>query len=351
LRNADQITDAVKRIGAQLTTASGRNAIGISMELIGTELPSGVALLSEILQQPVFSAAELEKEKSLALAHLKEQQEDPFAWGIRRLMRQLFSKHPYRLDPSGSEQSIQAISREACEQFYARAFDPRTIVVSVVGDFDPAALLNLLEQSLGRIEKNNLQTPVIEPEAPLTRRIEVEEKTPRHEQLVLIGFRGLKLGDPRIPALDLAEAVLSGGAGRLFGEVREKQGLAYTVGAFGVPGIDPGSFVIYAMADPENRARVEQSLWREIQRLREEPVPAKELEEAKQGLLGSHRAARQTQAAVAAQLATNELYELGYDYDERYEAMIQSLTPADLQRVAKELLNRDQCVVWSSVAE
>lgn len=348
-KNADQITDAMKRMGGQVGTASGRNGIGLSMEVIGAELPRAVALLSEILQQSVFPSAELEKEKSLALAHLKEQEEDPFPWGIRRLMRLLFTKHPYHLDPAGSEESIKLISRESCARFYTRAADPRSLVIAVVGDFDPKQVLALLEQSLGRMEKPAENSFVVEPEPELTRRLEIEEKTPRHEQLVLIGFRGLKLGDPRIPALDLAEAVLSGGAGRLFDEVREKQGLAYTVGAFGVPGLDPGSFVIYAMADPGNRARVEQSLWNEIARLREEPVPVKELEEAKQGLLGAHRVARQTQSAVAGQLASNELYGLGFDYDERYEAMIQSLTAADVQRVARELLDSNRCVVWTSL--
>ena len=131
----------------------------------------------------------------------------------------------------------------------------------------------------------------------------------------------------------------------MFTEIRERRGLAYTVGAFSLHGVDPGCFVLYAVIDPSQADGVRSALLEEVRRLRQADVPEEELREVKQGLLGERRIARQTQQNFAAQIAGDELYGLGFDYSGRYETQVQEITPAQIRRTAGELLDPQRCVV------
>ncbi|MDO8730038.1 MAG: pitrilysin family protein, partial [Candidatus Omnitrophota bacterium] len=292
-----------------------------------------------------FPADELETERRLALAGLKAQEEDPFSWGIRRLTSTLFTRHPYRLDPAGEAEPLKNLKQEDLIRFYGQTLNPDRLVIAVTGQFERDSVLSLLKQAVGGIPASKSPAPEVPAEPPLANLRERIEATPREEALVLIGFPGIQVTDPRAPALDLLEAVLSGGAGRLFTEVRERRGLAYTVGAFAMHGVDPGCFVLYAITDPANSDGVRAALLEEVRRLRQTDVPADELQEAKQGLLGGRRIARQTQQVLAAQMAGEELTGLGFDYSARYDARVQQLGSAELRRAAQELLDPERCVV------
>jgi len=313
--------------------------------VISGELPRAVDLLGELFTQSVFPAEELEKERRLLLAELKAKEEDPFPWGIRRLVAVLFTKHPYRLDPSGDPKSVADLKREDLVAFYRKLLNPSQMVVSVVGDFNRQNLLDLLKKTLGKCEARKPEPVSVPKEPPLTSLRERLEITPRQEGLVMIGFPGLSVDDPRVPVLDLMETILSGGAGRLFSEVREQRGLAYTVGAFALPGVDPGAFILYAVTEPSNLPTVREALLEEVRRLRGTPVPEEEFKEAQQGLLGSRRIARQTQGSLASQMGLDELYGLGFDFYKKYDARVQAVTPLDVQALAKELLDPERCVV------
>ena len=260
----------------------------------------------------------------------------------------LFTQHPYRLDPAGEAGALEKLKRQELVRFHTQVLDPNHLVIAVVGQFDRQQVLDLLTQGVGKIKPASQQAPSVPAEPPLNNLRERIEATPREEALVLIGFPGLKVSDPRVPALDLIEAVLSGGAGRLFTEVRERRGLAYTVGAFAVHGVDPGCFVLYAVTDPTQADGVRSALLEEIRRLRQADVPEEELREAKQGLLGERRIARQTQQSFAIQIAGDELYGLGFDYSGRYEAQVQQLTAAEVRRAAEDLLDPQRCAVLTA---
>ncbi len=344
-KTASEITDLMKQMGGQLTSFSGRNSVGIGFEVVSSESAKAASLLTELLCEPTFPSDELEKERRVLLAELKQKEEDPFPWGVKRLMATLFAVHPYRLDPSGDTAAVSNLKREDLEEFYRRIRDPEGMVVSVSGDFHRDELLPIVQKSLGEIPAGSGVTAAVLKEPPLANLREHLEVTPRREGLILIGFPGMKVTDPKIPELDLIETILSGGGGRLFDQVREKRGLAYTVGAFAMHGVDPGAFLLYAMADPAQLQTVRGVLLEEVRQLAATPVPEEELRRAQQGLLGSHRIARQTQEAVAAQMALDELYGLGYDYPDRYQARVQQVTVRDIQEAARTLLDPQRCVV------
>jgi zinc protease len=344
-RTSGEIIDWIRRIGGAIQAVSGRNSLGLSLEITRGQLSQGISLLGELIREPSFPAGELEKERSLALALLSAREEDPFAWGMKRLMSTLFTQHPYRLDPYGDEESLRRIQCSDLATFYERLRNPQEMVLSVVGDFKESEILPLLQDSFGSMPSGPW-APISPPEEPPLQSVrEHREETTREEALLMIGFPGLRLGDPRVAALELAETILSGGAGRLFTKVREARGLAYTVGAFAIHGIDPGGFVLYAVTDPSHLSEVREALFSELRLLRKERVSQEEFQQAQQGLLGARRIARQSLGSVAAQMALDELYGLGWDFSERYEAQVKATTPQEIQRVAQELLDPDRCVI------
>lgn len=344
-RDAQGITREINQMGAVIAPFSGRNSIGLTLEVISSALPHALSVMADLFLNPDFPEQELEKEKRLLLAGLKTKEEDPFSWGMRRLMATLFTVHPYRLDPMGYEESVSKLKRENLSGFYKRLLDPRAMVISAVGDFRREDLLSVLEGTFGKLPAPSSEGISVPQEPPLTSIRERVEAAPRREGLIMIGFRGIQVSDPDAATLDLIDAILAGGAGRLFDEVREKRGLAYTVGSFGVHGVDPGAFILYAVTEPAQIQEAKKVLLEEVERLKTVPVPEEELQQAKQGLLGGRRIARQTQGAVAAQIGLDELYGLGYDYSQRYESDVKGVTAQMIQDFSKRVLDSRRCVV------
>ncbi|MBI3332601.1 MAG: insulinase family protein [Candidatus Omnitrophica bacterium] len=344
-RSAEEIIGLVRQMGGELSPVSGRNSVGLTLAVVSSELPRAADLLGELILEPAFPEEELEKERRLALAALKASEEDPFPWGMRRLAASLFTVHPYRLDPAGNPDSLASLKREDLARFYRRILDPKEMVVAVIGDFKRQELLDRLRPLLEKLPPPQGGSFPIAPEPPLGGQRERREVSGRKEGLILIGFPGIRVTDPRVPHLDLIETILSGGAGRLFTEVRERRGLAYTVGAFGVHGVDPGSFILYAVTEPAQLETVRQALIDEARRLGAAPVPPEEFHRAQQGLLGARRVARQTQAALASQASLDELYGLGFDSSDRYEAAVKEATPQQIQELARAVLDPQRCVV------
>ncbi len=344
-RTAAQVIEAIKQMGGSLNSSSGRNALGMTLEVMSEQTQTALSLMAEILLAPSFPSEELEKEKQLSLAEIKAQEEDPFSWGVTRLLSTLFSVHPYRLNPIGDPRAVASLSRKDLIDFYSQVRDPHQMVISVVGDFHSKVLLAALESHFKELSPWARGIPEIPQEPPLENLRERHEETPRKESLVLIGFRGLKVTDPKAPVLDLMEAILSGGAGRLFVEVRERRGLAYTAGASALHGVDPGSFLVYALCDPSKVPQVRSVLFQELRRLAEEEVSPEELAVGRQGLLGAQRISRQTQGALSVEMTAHELLGLGYDFSKRYEARIKEVTPQEIQQVAQEIFDPRRCAV------
>jgi len=344
-RTAEEITQAVKQMGAGVYPFSGRNTLGVSLEVMQEAMPEALQLLGELLRDSTFPREELEKERRLSLAALKAKEENPFSWGIRRVQELLFTAHPYRLDSSGNADALVGLQPVHLIQFHQAVLNPASIVVTVVGDFEADEVMGFLEGALGVISPQSKQVLDLPEELALEHLRQRQEITPRAEGLVMVGFHGLRVGDDQAPAMDLIDTMLSGAAGRLFTEVREKRGLAYTVGTILIHGVDPGSFILYAVVDPAHLESVQTALLDEMRTLGTTPVPKEELEIAKEGLLGARRIGRQSQGAVASQLSLDELYGLGFDYEEQYEAQLGQVGATDIQELAQELLNPTRCAI------
>ena len=344
---ASQIAESIESLGGVLEAFSGRDGFGLLLQVLNEDLDSALGLLHELVTQSTFPEAELSLQRQLVLKDLDARDDDVFDVAGRLLRRTLFTSHPYRFDPAGSRESVQRLTRADCASFAKQWLAPGNLVMAVFGDIDEAKVLQQVQERFGKLAPAQVPWPASMPADPLEGTREASLTLPKEQTVIFLGFRGTRLAADDRYALDVLTAILSGMSGRLFQTVREQQGLAYTLGAFHVPGWDPGYLVVYAATRPAEREQVLRTIKEQLTLVVEKGVTDEELAQAKQYLIGSYRMELQQLAGLAKRSALDELYGLGYAAWQDYEARIQAVSRSAVQEAASRYitLSKDAEVV------
>ena len=173
----------------------------------------------------------------------------------------------------------------------------------------------------------------------------MEEQADKKQAVVVIGYPGVDLKDPRIYPLVLLQEICSDLGSRLFMRIRDELALASYVGAFQQCGVQPGYFCFYAGTEPSSADQVVQELFKQAESLVKEGVTAAELDRAKAKIKGQRSIARQDLGEVARMTAVNEICGLGYDYAEKEDALLQAVTLEQVQKAAADILKPERCVI------
>lgn len=329
---------AVESLAGNLDGFSGRNSFGLRGQFIARHAEEGTELFLEVLRYPTLPADEVEKRRRETLVAIANRDDEPAQRAMEIFYAAHFPHHPYGLTTLGTRATITAMTRPTLVAYYRRLLAPSRLVVSAVGDLDAGWMLDRLEQALGDLpQPRPLPRPL--PEPPPSRVRRVRRHLERQQAHFVLGVRGGRVSDSDRAVLKAIEAVLSRQGGRLFLELRDRQGLAYSVSAFASEGVDPGVFGIYFACDPSVVDRAVAGVLTELKRLRDEPISADELEQARKYLLGSYEISLQTNTAQGDELAFNELYGLGIDGGDRYREALAKVTPAALQAAARGYFN------------
>jgi len=347
-RTADEISAAVDDMAGVLSGFSGRNSFGIRGEWLSEDWDAGFALMADCLLDPRFPHVEYLRERRRVLEELSVRESNPGHAAFRLFAETLYRKHAYRRDVLGTSKSITKITRKQVAEYYERSYPMSEMVLSVVGDVDPERVLRRVHETFGDVPKRKPRVRKIVQEdffaGPKGPR-EVYRYLDRQQAHLVIGFPGTTLDDPDRYALEVLTAILSGQGGRLFLELRDRQGLAYRVGAFAVEGIDPGYLAVYIACSPDKLGAAHAGIQEELRKVVEQEVPADEVERAIRYLVGTHAISLQRRSSVASAIAFHEVYGLGFDEYSRYAAAVEAVTPADVQRVAAEVIDWDVAVV------
>ncbi|MBN2059633.1 MAG: insulinase family protein, partial [Deltaproteobacteria bacterium] len=161
----------------------------------------------------------------------------------------------------------------------------------------------------------------------------------------MIGYLGEIINGQDDAAMAIIDAALSGTSGRLFIELREKQGLAYSVYSFRRPGLETGMFGVYLACDPEKLRIAKESIFNELNKMRDEGLTNRELEDAKRYITGKDAINSQTNQSGAMRMALDEIYGLGYEHKKEYIKRIQAVTVEDILRAAKRIIHPDHYVL------
>jgi len=343
----NELTDA---LGASISADSGRLTVDLRLRCLVEDFPRLTALLAEVIRQPTFPAAELEKVRGQTLTGIMQGDQDTRTLAERGLRTLAYpAGHPYAHATIGTRESVGAIGRDAIVAFHARHYRPDTLSFSVVGGIPFTEAVTTIERAFGDWAAEGLLPALTIPPAPLPLPGQRQDATlaGKSQSDITLGHPSIPRSDPDYYALELANLILGrfGLGGRLGKSVRETQGLAYSVGSSLEGGMGPGAWAARAGVAPDNVERAIASVLAEVERIRREPVSADELADAQDYLTGSLPLGLESQDGVAHIALDIELYGLGLDYLDRYPAIIRALTREQLREAARRHLHPDHAVI------
>jgi zinc protease len=250
--------------------------------------------------------------------------------------------HPYGRPTKGSIGVVQSLTRDAPLRLHASRFAPSELSVVIVGDVDVERARDVVEREFGGWRKPRPSSiPLASPAARTGRQRLVIPMPNKAQADIAYGFTTIRRADPAYDALRLMNNVLGQYAlgGRLGDSIRERQGMAYYVSSAVDPNVIEGPLLIRAGVSPANVDRAVASVDRELTRLVEEGIDAKELEDSRRYLIGSIPRALETNGGIAAFLQTAEFFGLGTDYDVRMPQLLNAVTLDEVNAIARRAID------------
>lgn len=324
--------------GVGLNAATGKDLTRYMINLPANRLPLWAALEADRMAHPVLR--EFYKERGVVMEERRLRNDDS-ANGLlyETFTSAAFRAHPYGIPTIGWESDILSLTPADTEAFFKAYYGPGNATIAIVGDINPKEVMILIEQTFGKIPAALPQPPLVTVEPPQRgeRRVEVEFDA---EPSVVIGFHKPALGHPDDYVFDVIDAVLSDGlTSRLYTTlIREKRIAASVNSDSNYPGVrSPNLFILSATPlAPHTTAEIEAAIYAEIERLKTEPVSAKELEKVLNNLDADLVRALRSNGGLASQLALYQTVAGDWRYALKARDKIAAVTPADIQRVAAE---------------
>ncbi|NRA01109.1 MAG: insulinase family protein [Myxococcales bacterium] len=345
-RSAADLAEEVEQIAGALVGFSGRNSFGLSAEFLRDSLDQGLDLFADVLLHSDFPADEIEKLRVERIAAIERREDNLAGKAFELFAGAVYPEHPYRFRAIGTEESTAELDREALVSYYERLAVPSNGVLAVAGDVEPDEFARAVWQRLRLwTGPDSVDLPAHPAPQPPEDEIEVSLEKNKQQVHIVVGFTGLAIGDPEVPALEVLTQILSGQGGRLFLELRDRQSLAYSVSAFSIEGVDPGSFGVYMASAPDKLEASIDGIRSELRRVVEDPIDAREFERARSYLIGTQAVGLQMLGTQASLLSLNELYGLGPLHHEGYRERIEAVTPDDVRRVAERVIRLDSPII------
>ena len=346
-RSALDIAVSFDSVGGEHNAMTAKEHTCYYAKIRDTDLPMAVEVLADMFTSSVIELDEFESERGVILEELAMADDDPSDAVGERFFEAVFGEHPLGRPIGGSPESIRAVSREAVWEHYRANYGPRDLVITVAGAVDHDDLVGWVKHALAKagwdlgeeaepVSRRDATADLIERGSPMhiTRR-------PIEQANLLMGVAGIAAADERRPVLSVLNSVLGGGmSSRLFQEVREKRGLAYSVYSFASSFSDAGLVGLYAGCSPQRVGAVAELMLSEFRRLAQDGITDDELVRARGQLGGASALALEDSDTRMTRLGRSELT-LGEfaDLDETLRR-IGSVTTSAVRELAAELVSR-----------
>lgn len=335
-----------EELGVDIRYSAGRDYFTGSMQTLAENSDEAFELLALSLNKPRFDPLPLERMRQAILVNLKRSLTNPQSIASKALRNVLFKDHPYARSNSGTIDTLNTLNRDDLVAIYQQLFVREGLVIGVVGAINPEELSSKIEQAFASLpQKSNLK---IIAEAKLQFGETISREIDIPQSIVSFALPGLKRSDPDFFAAYLANHILGGGSfsSRLYDEVREKRGLAYSVYSH-LATYSHAAFTIVGSATSNERVdNAIEVIRSELKKMAALGPTAKELEVAKKYIIGSYAIRNlDTSIKVAGVLVAIQQIDLGIDYIDRREDLINAVTLEDVKRVAARLLQHEPTLV------
>jgi zinc protease len=298
------------------------------------------------LNEPRFDKDAMERMRGQLLTNLKFDAKDPNKIASRAWFKTAYEGHPYARSVKGTSTSLSTITSKDLESYRHRIFAKNNLKIGVVGDITAKQLAAALDKLFGDLPEKADLIPVGEVtklKGPVRKIIKMDNP----QSVALFGHQGIKREDKDFIPAYVLNYILGGGgfASRLMEEVREKRGLAYSVYSYLYP-LDHGALFMGGVATKNDA--LEKSLTvitNELSRLSENGPSEEELENAKRYLTGSYPLRFDTSSKIASQLLWIQMDDLGIDYIDTRNKMVEAVTLEQIKAVAKRLIHPERLII------
>ncbi len=337
-RSAQEIAHEIDAMGGELNAFTSRETTTFYVKVLEEHLPQAIDLLSDFLLHAQFPTREIEREKQVVLEEIKMVEDDPEDYVSDLHTQRLWEKNPLGRPILGSTETVQGFRRSTIQRYLKRHYHPSETVISVAGNFSVSPVIKLLDKVFGRSESNSRPlnrraTPV------MVARVTHQEK--RLEQThFCLGANGLAIAHPDRYGLYTLNSILGGSmSSRLFQEIREKRGLAYSVYSYLSSYEDTGLLTIYAAVGSRAFREVIRLTLRVIRELKERGITQKEHHTAVNQIKGGLLLNLESSGNRMSRLAKDELY-FGRQLSVReLISGIEKVKASQVKRLAQELFD------------
>ena len=330
----DQIFDAM---GAELNAGTGKETTSVYARVLDVHLPEALDVIADMVWRPRFAEDDLVNERQIVLEEIAMYEDDPQDKVFDVLGEAVFAGHPLGRAIIGRSEVVAGTPPEGLRAFHAERYVPGNVVVAAAGSVDHDDLVARIERA--QVERVGAAVPaLVAPPSPTPAQVRFLRKDTEQVH-VCLGGPGIARDDERRYALRVLDTILGGtSSSRLFQEVREKRGLAYSVYSFQSLFAGTGQIGLYLGTRPDNLGAALRVVGDELGRVREDPATAEELDRAKENVKGRIVLGLESTAARMNRLGSSLLAGLPlFTVDEIIER-IDAVTHEDLVELASELL-------------
>jgi zinc protease len=342
-RSSKDIAEQVDAIGATLGANSGLSTMTSVVNASGLieNLDQTLDLFADVIRNPTFPQAEVDKYKTRTLAQLQFQRSIPQFLAQEQFNKAIYgANHPASLVSPPAE-SIKKLTSKDMADFHSTYYRPNNAILAIVGDVTMKEIMPKLEKYFGDWAKGEVPATSIPPApAQADARIFLIDRPGSVQTVLQLGTLGIERTSPDYFAVLLADRVLGGGpSGRLFLNLREDKG--YTYGAYSNFGGSKfrGTWVSSSEVRTDVTEGAMKEFMYELNRLRNEPVSAEELDNAKRAIIGSFALSLEQPTTLLQNIITQKLYNLPADYWDTYPQKVSAITAADVQAAAQKYID------------
>lgn len=327
--------------GIKIVPSAGSDKLSITVLTTKNEYDKTLELLNEVINNATLDDYEIEKVKNDKLNAIKKSKDVPLNIAIDNYKTHIFENTPYSNSNAVLEKSLPKISYADVKAYYDTAFYPQNIVISINGNVDKEKTIEEFTKIFSgkKGEKFDYSKHSI-PQLCTGKKITTQVKDLKTDWIIMGWQTAGVLQRKDYATLQVIDSLLGTGmSSRLFKNLRDKDGLAYQLGSQYAPNVLRGAFIVYIGTNPENLDYAQKRMKEEVFRLKKEFVGSKELQDAKDKLLGHYIIGQETNLDKAMTLGWFEASNRGYQFDEQYKNLINSVTESDIIDVANKYFN------------
>jgi predicted Zn-dependent peptidase len=343
-RSAEEIARQVDSIGGNMDAFTGKEMVCFNMIVLDEHLPIAVDVLSDMVLHPVFDETEVTRERGVIVEEIKMDEDNPDALVHETFMQNFYRNHALGRPILGTKDTVRKFDRAGTREYYHSKFLPENLVITAAGNVQHDALMDLLRKEFESVPRG---TNGLHDEDPKTSsRIILRNKKSLEQVQICVGVPSYRVNHERRFVAYILNTLLGGGmSSRLFQNVREKQGLAYSIFSELNPYKDTGCLAVYAGTSRESALKVVQSVVQEFRAVKSGELTEEEIKRAKDQLKGSLMLSLESSMARMSNLARQEMYHDRFMGMDEIIAKIEEVSREDVVQSANEMFQTDKVAV------